>query len=70
MTNNIKLWVVRGEDFCEEYMEHEILEENWETWKAMMIGRHGKNHSSITKENCIKYWAQINNAKCEVYKGL
>ena len=51
----------RGEIYCSETItDKEILEQEWEFWKARMERKYGPNSELISQENCIQDWV-VNN---------
>lgn len=47
------------------FSDQDILYDYWDYWKYKMEQSYGKNHPSITPDNCIKDWV-INNHASEV----
>lgn len=54
------VWDYLGNDKVAEITEAEILDRYWKFWYGKMIEKYDKDHSLITKENCIKDWCTDN----------
>jgi len=45
-----------------EVTEYDVLDLYWDQWYERKVKQLGKDHPSITKENCIEEWVKITDA--------